>query len=159
MTTDLQLCPCCAAHLRVPQQLHTMRCNTCDAELVYVDQGGVRGLAMLPDIAPYSHPEQRPRNFDGRDLLAHRRGRVLEAANRSEARWSGMFFLTLGLIAGAFMIGLTGAQGVADGARDNLEVSALAMLCAMTAVPILGYTALYFQGRARLVRESVHRWM
>jgi hypothetical protein len=159
MTTDLQLCPCCAAHLRVPAQLHTMRCNTCDAELVALNEGGVRGLALIPGVVPYSHPDQRARNFDGRELLNFRRGHLLQAANRSEARWGGMFFLTLGLLGGAFLVGIGAARGAIDGDRETLEACALALLCAITAVPILAYTALYFQGRARLVRESVRRWM
>jgi hypothetical protein len=159
MTTDLQLCPCCAAHLRVPAQLHVMRCNNCDAELVALNEGGVRGLALLPDVIPYSHPDQRPQNFDGRTVLNVRRDGVLQAAARSEARWGGMFFVTLGLLAGTVVLGVLGAGGVANGPRDKIEVSAMAFLCSLTGLPILAYVALYFQGRARLARESVRRWM
>jgi hypothetical protein len=160
MTGDIQLCPCCAAHLRVPDQLHVMRCNSCDAELVFIRQGGVRGLALLPDVVtPYSDPKQRSRHLNGRELLEFRRGIVLQSAARSHALWSGMFFVTLGMLSSAVMLGLAGAGHVASGSREQVEVAALTFLCALTGLPILGYTALYFQGRARLARESVRRWM
>jgi hypothetical protein len=162
MAGDVQLCPCCASHLRIPAELHVMRCNTCDAELVLIQRGGVSGLALLPgdeNIVPYSHPMQRNHHFDGRELLDFRRALVLRAATRRQAVWAGLFFLTLGLLAGTIAVGLFGAGRFVQGSREQLEGAALALLCAMTGLPIFAYTALYFQGRARLVRESVRRWM
>jgi hypothetical protein len=162
MAGDVQLCPCCASHLRIPGELHVMRCNTCNAELVRIMQGGVRGLALLPGdegVIPYSHPLQRSRHFDGRELLEFRRTLVLSAAARQQAVWGGLFFVTLGLLAGTVAVGLFGAGRFVEGSRDQLEGAALALLCAMTGLPIFAYTALYFQGRARLAQESVRRWM
>jgi hypothetical protein len=162
MAGDIQLCPCCASHLRVPEELHVMRCNTCDAELVRIVQGGVRGLAVLPHdeaVVPYSHPKQRSRHFDGRELFDFRRALVLQAAARRQAVWGGLFLVTLGLIAAAVAVGLFGAGRFVQGSHEQLEGAALALLCAMSGLPVFGYVALYFQGRAKLARESVRRWM
>ena len=165
MMPELQLCPCCAAHLRVPPQLHVMRCNNCDAELVFISEGGVRGLAYLPDVSgivPYSDPAQRGRtihgHFDGRELLDFRRGIVLADAARKQRFWGGLFFGSMILLLIAAFTGIFGAEFVAHGPKENVEASALAFLAAFLSLPLIAYMALYFHGRARLARESVHRW-
>jgi hypothetical protein len=165
MKPELQLCPCCAAHLRVPPQLHVMRCNNCDAELVHVDEGGVRGLALLPqvhEVIPYSDPAQRrgaPVQFNGRDLLCYRRGIVVRNAARKEAFWALLFFASMGLLAFTAVAGLASGRSLVAGPKETLEASAMGFLAAFMALPLIAYTALYFHGRARLVRESVSRWM
>jgi hypothetical protein len=137
-----------------------MRCNNCDAELVYIEDGGVRGLAYLPDISgivPYSDPAQRGRvihgNFDGRELLEFRRGILLRQAAMVERFWGGLFFGSLVMVVIAAMIGIFGAEFVAHGPHASAEVSALAFLGAIVSLPLIAY-----HGRARLARESVRRW-
>jgi hypothetical protein len=162
MAGAIHLCPCCATHLRPPQQFFAMRCNACNAELLFLCEGGVSGLVMLPPaegVVPYSHPAQRPGHFDGRALFEARRAAVVLAAQRTRAVWCGLFFLALGMLSAIVGVGAIGAGQVFDGPTERLEGAVLAFLLAVLGLPILGYTALYFQGRARLARESVRRWL
>jgi hypothetical protein len=164
MHTKLHLCPCCAAHLQIPPRLNAMRCDYCDAELVFISEGGTRGLAMLPNvehIVPYSDPRQcaSGRPFDGRVLLESRRGAVLQHAERRFQFWAGATRICLLLLAVAGGAGYAGARAMFSGDRETLELAALVALLAMLSMPLLGYIALHFQGRAQLVRESVSRWL
>ncbi len=163
MTAQTHLCPCCAAHLRIPAALHAMRCDNCDAELVYVAEGGVRGLALLPSLAatvPYSDPA-RPvhgRSFDGSELLYLRREVLLKGAERSFRLWSSVLTVIVMLMVGAMGVCALGMYGVVENrGRDETELAATAFLVAVMALPVLGYVALYFQARARLVRERIRR--
>lgn len=161
MAADLHLCPCCAAHLRVDARLHTMRCDNCDAELVYLNEGGVRGLAFVPPfegIVPYSHPAQRHGHFDGHAFLEYRRALVTLDAERKQRFWSRLFFGTVALLMAVFVTGLAGVDQLVQGPKENVENAALMFLTAITTLPIFAYVALYFQGRARLVREHAARW-
>ncbi len=165
MHGDLQLCPCCAAHLRVPAALHVMRCKNCDAELTLIDSGGVRGLALLPPIGgdvPYSTPEQRAgRNrlpFDGSELLFHRRRLLHTRASRRHAAWSSVFLLSVCAFALTCVVGIGGGRDLLGEHGGRHELSALALLGAMMALPVLGYFALYLQGRARLALEDARKW-
>ena len=164
MNADLHLCPCCAAHLRIPERLHAMRCNYCDAELVFVDQGGVRGLAMLPNvdhIIPYSDPRQRATGqpFDGRELLLSRRLAVLQDAQRRFRFWHSWTLVSFMLMAVSVCAGMVGANALCTGDKENLQTLALVVLLSMVCVPLLGYVTAFLHGRAQLVRESVSRWL
>ncbi len=161
MAPDLHLCPCCAVHLRVPEQLHVMRCDNCGAELVFLYQGGVRGLALLPALeapVPYSDPRRRPHNIDGRDLLESRRTVVLQAAENKRRFWSALFFGCMTLLGATVVAGLVGADTLLHGSQKQLETAVLAFVGAVFTLPVLAYVALYFHGRAKLVAESVRRW-
>ncbi|MCA8918007.1 MAG: hypothetical protein KDB32_02930 [Planctomycetes bacterium] len=164
MNFELHLCPCCAAHLRVPQSLNAMRCNNCDAELLMLNEGGVRGLALLPNvdhIVPYSDPRQRTDHvaFDARELLESRRLLILEDAQRKHSRWVGLFFGCLILLIGTATAGAIGANTVLHGDAANIQAGAAFFLLALTFAPLIAYTAVYFHGRAQLVRASVRRWL
>jgi hypothetical protein len=161
MAADLHLCPCCASHLRVPEQLHVMRCDNCGAELVFLHQGGVRGLALLPALetpVPYSDPRRRVHNIDGHALLESRRAVVLQAAERKRRFWSAMFFACMALLGLTVFTGLGGADTLLHGSKERLETSVLLFMGAVVTLPVLAYVALYFHGRAKLVAESVRRW-
>ena len=161
MAIDLHLCPCCAAHLRVDSRLHTMRCNNCEAELVYLNEGGVRGLAFVPPfegVVPYSHPAQRHGHFDGHAFLAYRRALVTMEAQRQYRFWSRLFFVSVALLMGVFVAGMAGVDQLVKGPTENVENAAFMFLAAITTLPIFAYVALYFQGRARLLRENAERW-
>lgn len=165
MTPELQLCPCCAAHLRVPSALHLMRCNNCEAELVAINQGGVRGLAYLPSVdgvVPYSVPAQRGRiihgHVDGRELLEFRRRIVVEQAERKQRFWSSMASGTLALLALACVTGVAGLHFVGGGPRATAEIAALAFLGSFVSLPLIAYVALNFHGRARMAAEAANRW-
>jgi hypothetical protein len=158
MADDLHLCPCCAAHLRVDVRLHVMRCDNCDAELVFLRQGGVRGLAMLPPfegIIPYSHPAQRQGHFDGREYLSFRRALVSIEAERARRFWSRLFFGAVALLTAMVVGGVAGVDLLLQGPRERAEDGALLFLTAISTLPILAYVALYFQGRARLAHETM----
>ncbi len=164
MSPDLHLCPCCAAHLRVPPELHVMRCDNCSAELAFIVSGGVSGLALLPPIGdvPYSTPAQRgartQQPFDAGALLATRRDLRLRSALRSHARWSGIFLLCMAAVVSVFAVGVGGGRELFTGSREHQELAVLAMLGAMLTLPIIAYVALYFQGRSRLALEQARRW-
>jgi len=161
MAADLHLCPCCASHLRVPEQLHVMRCDNCDAELVFLHQGGVRGLALLPALEtpiPYSDPRQRPHNIDGHALQESRRAVVLQAAENKRRFWSALFFGCITLLDATVLAGLGGADTLLHGSKEQLETAVLAFVGAAFTLPLLAYVTLYFHGRAKLVAESVERW-
>lgn len=161
MAPDLHLCPCCASHLRVPDRLHVMRCDHCDAELVFIREGGVRGLALLPALetpVPYSDPRRRPHNIDGHDLLESRRAVVLQAAERKRRFWSALFFGSVALLGTTVLAGLGGADTLLHGSQKQLETAVLAFVGAVFTLPLLAYVTLYFHGRAKLVAESVRRW-
>lgn len=161
MSPDLHLCPCCAIHLRVPEQLHVMRCDNCDAELVFLREGGVRGLALLPALetpVPYSDPRRRPSHIDGRELLESRRATVLLAAERKRRFWSALFFGCMTLLGATVVAGLAGADTLLHGSKERLETSVLAFVGAVVTLPVLAYVALYLHGRAKLIAESASRW-
>ncbi|MBK8206572.1 MAG: hypothetical protein IPK87_07200 [Planctomycetes bacterium] len=164
MAGELYLCPCCAAHLRVPPELHVMRCDNCSAELAFIESGGVSGLALLPPVGevPYSTPAQRGarthKSFDAGALLANRRDLLLRRALRSHARWSGVFVLCMAAVVSVFAVGIGGGRELFTGSREHQELAALAMLGAMLTLPIVAYVALYFQGRSRLALEQARRW-
>ncbi|MCC7508336.1 MAG: hypothetical protein IT464_03055 [Planctomycetes bacterium] len=164
MSPDLYLCPCCAAHLRVPPELHVMRCDNCSAELAFIVAGGVSGLALLPPVGdvPYSTPAQRDarrhQTFDAGALLASRREVLLQRALRSHARWSAVFVLCMAAVVSVFAVGIGGGRELFTGAREHQEVAALAMLGGMLTLPIVAYIALYFQGRSRLALEQARKW-
>jgi hypothetical protein len=159
MAADLHLCPCCAAHLCVPDGLTAMRCNNCDAELLYIESGGVRGLALLPAIGnvPYSVPQQRARSrFDGSELLHLRRSLLLSAARRRRVLWNTVFFFSVASLFAAFVVGYIGAQELMH--PEASDAAVLALFAAILGTPILAYVALYFQGRARLAQEEARKW-
>lgn len=163
MNSTAHLCPRCAAHLRVPPQLDVMCCDYCDAELVFIADGGVRGLAVLPNVdhvVPYSDPRQHPsgRSFDARELLENRRTAVLLDARRRHSFWSGLFWGCLLVLLSTGFVGAVAVHTLFSGAREAIELSALAALMAMVLLPVLGYVAVFFQGRARLACVSVSRW-
>ena len=161
MAADLHLCPCCAAHLRVDSRLHTMRCNNCEAELVFINEGGVRGLAFVPPyngVIPYSHPAQRHGHFDGRAFLDFRRELVMLDARRRQRTWSRLFFGSAVLLATVFVAGMASVDQLVHGPKENVEAAASVFLTAVATLPIFAYVSLYFQGRARLVRENAERW-
>lgn len=164
MSPGLHLCPCCAAHLRVPPELHVMRCDNCSAELALIVSGGVSGLALLPPVGevPYSTPAQRGTRthvaFDTGALLADRREQRLRRALQSHARWSGVFVLCMAAVVSVFAVGIGGGRELFTGAREHQELAALALLGAMLTLPIAAYVALYFQGRARLALEQARKW-
>lgn len=162
MAADLHLCPCCATHLRVPDRLHVMRCDNCDADLVFLQEGGVRGLALLPALetpVPYSDPRRRVHaNLDGRGLLESRRAAVLLAAERKRRFWSMLFFGSVALLGLTVFTGLRGADTLLHGSKERLETSVLLFMGAVVTLPMLAYITLYFHGRVKLVAESVRRW-
>ena len=161
MAADLHLCPCCAAHLRVDARLHTMRCNNCEAELVYINDGGVRGLAFVPPfegVVPYSHPMQRQGHFDGRAFLDYRRALVTLDAERKQRFWARMFFVTVAILMAVVVAGIASVDQLVQGPKENVESAAFVFLTTIVTLPIFAYTALYFQGRARLVGEHANRW-
>lgn len=166
MTTDVHLCPCCAAHLRVPAELHVLRCNTCDAGLVWVNRGGVRGLALVPAPAespPYSDPVQWARRaaarpFDAQGFLHDRRTQALATLGRKRVFWAGLFWtcaIAFAVVAGC---GMGGFAGMMQNRGRNADTGVLVMLVAVMVLPLLSYVALYFQGRARLLAESMKRY-
>ena len=160
MSAELHLCPSCACHLRLPARLTAMRCNSCNAELVLIDEGGVRGLAMLPTshgVIPYSHPGQRG-SFNGRALLTERRAAVMALAKRRQFFWAALFFGSVVLLAAILGWGVLAGRGISSESHAEVEHAAFAFLMAMITLPILGFTALYFQGRARLMGEEATRW-
>lgn len=164
METETHLCPCCAAHLRVPRELSLMRCNNCNAELTFIDTGSVRGLAMLPRMdanIPYSDPAQRAAacNIDGSELVLLRREVLLRDARRKHRLWSGFFLAVTFLFLGTIAVGVAGAGKVLSGARNHteMELAATTFLLAVTVLPILMYVGLYFQGRARLIKDKIER--
>lgn len=165
MTTNVHLCPCCAAHLRVPVELHVMRCNSCDADLVWISNGGVRGLALIPTpetAPPYSDPAQwhrraNTRALDGRQLVDTRKQQALHALGVKRAIWAGLFWSCVVLFVGAIGCGLGGFAGLLRGGK-HVEGPALAMLLAVMILPLLSYVALYFQGRVRLLADRMRRY-
>lgn len=161
MAVDLHLCPCCASHLRVDTRLHVMRCNNCEAELVFVNAGGVRGLAFVPPydgVVPYSHPLQRQGQFDGQSFLEYRRALVTLDAERRQRFWSRMFFATVAILVAVVVAGMASVDQLVQGPKEHVETAAFAFLTAIATLPVVAYVALYFQGRARLVREQSARW-
>lgn len=162
MAAGLHLCPSCACHLRVPDELDLMRCNNCDAELAFIESGGVRGLALLPTIdtaVPYSVPQQHTRKaFDGGELLQLRRSLLHARASRRHALWSGVFLFTVASMFAAFGAGYLGGHKLLQEEGQTGETAALALLGAIMAMPILAYLALYFQGQARLALEEARKW-
>lgn len=163
MFNELHLCPCCAAHLRVPAQLQAMRCNQCDGELVFINQGGVRGLALLPNVdhvVPYSDPRQRVSGepFDGRRLLEERREVLLRDAFVRHAKWAGLFRSVLVLLLAAGGATAMGMNQVLNGPRESIEVAAMMFLGGMVMIPLLAFVALHFQGRASMCAEQIKRW-
>lgn len=164
MRADILLCPCCASHLRPPAGLQLMRCNQCDAELASVQGGGVRGLALLPAVGdvPYSTPQQRARiareSVDTAALVADRRSLMLLSATRRLLRWTMLFRATAGLAAAVLTVGATAMYALINRPDTNLENATLAVLGAIVVLPLLGYTALFFQSRAALARAEVIKW-
>ena len=166
MMNPLHLCPCCAAHLRVPAELHVLRCNSCDADLVWLNQGGVRGLALVPppvSAPPYSNPDQwarraNARPFDAQRFVTLRRTEALVALGRKRAMWAGLFWLCAIAFAVVAGCGMGGFAGVLQDRGGDTQGAVLAMLVAVMVLPLLSYVALYFQGRARLLAESMKRY-
>ena len=158
------LCPCCAAHLHVPEGLHVMRCNTCDAELTLVASGGVRGLVLLPPVqtrAPYAPGGIAPRThepFNGSELVFLRRRMLQAGAVRRYRIWRGVFLATVAALTATLLVGFIGANELFGDPRAHNETAALAFLGAFLSLPILGYIALYMQGRARLAVEEARKW-
>lgn len=163
---NLHLCPCCAAHLRVPSELHVLRCNSCDADLVWINRGGVRGLALVPtpvNPPPYTDPAQWARRaavrpFDAQGFVDLRRTQALAALGRKRVFWAGMFWLCALAFAAVAGCGLGGFAGLLHDKGRDTQTGVLVMLVAVMVLPLLSYVALYFQGRARLLAESMKRY-
>jgi len=151
--------------LRVPVELHVMRCNSCDADLVWVSNGGVRGLALIPapeTAPPYTDPAQWRRRanahpLDGGQLVAVRKQQALQVLAIKRAFWAGLFWSCVLLFVGAIGCGLGGFAGLLRGGKQ-VEGPASAMLLAVMILPLLSYVALYFQGRVRLLAERMRRY-
>jgi hypothetical protein len=56
------------------------------------------------------------------------------------------------------VVGVGGGRDLFAEHGGRHEMSALALLGAMMALPILGYFALHLQGRARLALEDARKW-
>lgn len=166
MTNNVHLCPCCAAHLRVPADLHVMRCNTCDADLVWLDRGGVRGLALVPAPVtqpPYTDPQQwqrrsNARPFDGAAFVDLRRAEALRALSRQRVAWAIAFWHCALFFVVTAGLGLGGFASLLRSHGRDADASVMAMLLAVMILPLLSYVALYFQGRARLLAERMQRY-
>lgn len=166
MMNNVHLCPCCAAHLRVPAELHIMRCNACDADLVWLDRGGVRGLALVPppvEQPPYTDPVQWQRRSAAKPLDAplfvnQRREAALAALGRRRAFWAAAFWFCAILFVAAAGSGLGGFASLLRHPGRDAEAPVIVMLLAVVTSPLLSYVALYFHGRARLLAENMRRY-
>jgi hypothetical protein len=163
MRINVHLCPCCAAHLHVPAELHAMRCNSCDSQLVFVERGGVRGLALVPEVGrevPYSVPSQRKPHskINGASLVAERRGEVLARARSMARYWHSVFMIcVVSALIMPFVVAYA-SWDLLSGRSANPTTEMAWLLCGMLLFPILSYVALYFQGRASLAADKVRRW-
>ena len=140
-----------------------MRCNNCEAELLFVDRGGVRGLALIPRAdgpVPYSIPSQvsePKRHFDAEELIARRGREVLGELRRARRAWRTAFSVTA---AGA-MVSITGMLctlfAAAESAGRHADWIPGLFLAATGLAPILFFVALYFHQRMQLAGEKIRR--
>ncbi|MCC6465953.1 MAG: hypothetical protein IT463_11495 [Planctomycetes bacterium] len=159
------LCPCCAAHLQPPPELHLMRCDNCHAELALLKSGGVSGLVQLPPVVsvPYSTPRQRAARqhtaVDADALVAARRAVCRESAARMATRWNAALRLmvVIGLMVGSFGYKAFVSLYKVEQSKD-IENAALVIMGTFMALPVIVFVGLYFQGQARMAREEARKW-
>ena len=159
------LCPCCAAHLQPPPELHLMRCDNCHAELALLKSGGVSGLVQLPPVVsvPYSTPRQRAARqhgtVDADALVAARRAARHDSATASLSNWTIALrvMIVTGVLAAA--VGVSAFKALASLRRSaDVELAVLIMLGAVLALPVIVFVGLCFQGKARMAREEARKW-
>jgi hypothetical protein len=165
MHSGVYLCPCCAAHLRVPPELHSFRCNTCDALLVHMNRGGVRGLAQVPEadgpLVPYSVSSQRAGlkpQFDTAGLVNSRTRQQYHRALHVESFWRFvMFCAAVPLVIGPGVM-LFGWLGLVADDPKWADESLVVLLFAALVWVCCGYVARYAHQRLQFAKAGVRLW-
>jgi hypothetical protein len=149
MSNPANLCPCCAAHLRIPDGLTTLRCDNCAASLVFVHSGGVSGLLLLPSDSPvpYSDPRFSSRLLDGVELARESWRAVLFRKLRKRSAFAFVFSIFASLAGFSALGSLAALHEVANADRHTLEGATAMFLGGLSAIPVLGFVAAFFWDR------------